>query len=374
MPIFKFPDSLPKAIRSKKHYLMKWPVLILLCTLPVFSFAAIRTVSNNPANIAQYTSIQSAINDSANGDTVLVHGSPIAYSGFNITNKRIIMIGPGFSPDVQTPLAALVYGNISFSGADCKKTEIHGMYFIGDIHNIYFSTSMDSIFFYRNVLEDVFMAASITLRGFTFKGNYFVGTIGSHPFTIHQNFLFENNIFEIPGVVLSSFSNSSNNNIWFNHNLFFSGSGSPVNAFDDVKNINFINNIFVERNYDASFTLNHFTSNITFNCSPNDPWNVNGNTDAGGNVAGMDPQMTDQAAVNNGTAGLISNYTISSGPANNAGSDGKDMGLLYDPTGGMNWIYGRNARLPSVVELTITNPVLVAGESLNINLQARKNE
>ena len=88
----------------------------------------------------------------------------------------------------------------------------------------------------------------------------------------------------------------------------------------------------------------------------------------------MDPMMVDQAAVNSGTATEISNYTSASGPANNSGSDGKDMGVLYDPTGGLNWIHGRNTRFPSVVLMNIANPVLGAGGTLNITVEARKNE
>lgn len=353
---------------------MKWYVLIILLIQGSICFGTIRTVSNNPSTIAQFNTIQAAINASVSSDTVLVHGSTLTYGGFDITNKRITIIGPGFSPDIQSPLTAVVLGNVNISGAASKKTEIHGMVFIGSNNYINFASSIDSINFYRNVLGTIYLAPGITVTHFVFTGNYFTSAISSHPFTIHQNFLFENNVFETSGVCISSMNNASNNNLLFNHNLFFAGNGSPVNTFTNVTNALFVNNIFVERNFDATISQCTFTNNLTFNCSPADPWSVNGNTNGGGNVPGMDPQMTDQAAVNNGTANTISNYTISSGPANNAGTDGKDMGLLYDPTGLNNWIHGRNARMPSVTLMTITNPVLVVGEVLQVNIEARKNE
>ena len=353
---------------------MKWFVLFITLIQSFYCLAATRTVSNNPSTIAQFNTIQGAINASASGDTVLVHGSTASYGGFDINNKRIILIGPGFSPDIQSPLTAIVIGNVIISGSAAKKTEIHGMSFLGSNNYISFPSSIDSLYFYRNVINTIYVSAYTTLTGFVFKGNYFISQFSSHPYNIHQNFLFENNVFENAGVCLSYFDNPSSNNIIFNHNLFFSGTGDPANTFTNVTNVHFVNNIFVERNFDATLTQCTFTNNITFNCGPDNPWSINGNTDGGGNIQDMDPQMAAQAAVNNGSAGAISDFTISAGPANNAGSDGKDMGLLYDPIGWNNWIHGRNPRWPSITSMTIVNPVMVAGEMLQMNVGARKNE
>lgn len=50
--------------------------------------ATVRTVSNVPSTLAQFNTIQAAVDASNNGDTVYVHGSPNQYAGFTITNKK----------------------------------------------------------------------------------------------------------------------------------------------------------------------------------------------------------------------------------------------------------------------------------------------
>jgi hypothetical protein len=119
-----------------------------------------------------------------------------------------------------------------------------------------------------------------------------------------------------------------------------------------------------------------FNNNLTFfpagSTAPADPWTVNGNISSGGNVSNTDPQMADQAAVNGGTNNPLLDFTIAAGPANNSGSDNKDIGLLFDAAGSLNWAVSRNSRLPYIFSMNITNPTIPQGGSLNINVEARK--
>jgi hypothetical protein len=82
--------------------------------------------------------------------------------------------------------------------------------------------------------------------------------------------------------------------------------------------------------------------------------------------------MVDQTAVNSGTGNPLLNFTIAAGPANNSGSDGKDMGLLFDASGSLNWANSRNSRLPRIFSMNITNPTIPVGGSLNVQVEARK--
>ena len=116
-----------------------------------------------------------------------------------------------------------------------------------------------------------------------------------------------------------------------------------------------------------------FNNNITFNTGVNNPWAVNGNIDGGGNVENQDPQMVDQAAVNAGTNNPLLDFTIAAGAANNSGSDGKDMGLLYDVTGSLNWTISRGSRLPYIFSMNIVNPTIAQGGTLTVEVEARKN-
>jgi hypothetical protein len=98
---------------------------------------------------------------------------------------------------------------------------------------------------------------------------------------------------------------------------------------------------------------------------------MNGNVDVGGNVANTDPQMVSQVSVNNGVNNPLLDFTIPAGPANNSGSDGKDMGLLYDITGSLNWANTRNSRLPRIFTMNISNPTVQAGATITVSVVAK---
>lgn len=349
------------------------PIVLFILLVAQVSFATVRTVSNSPATLAQFNSIQVAVDSSSNGDTILVHGSPVNYAGFTVTSKRVVLLGPGFNPNTQTALKAKIFGVINFNGSACKKSELHGFEMVSS--SIEIQSSMDSLYFFRNIIVTMGIVNGVgTVSGFIFRGNYFKGAISSHPASVFHNFVFENNVF-VCSSCINYITNGANTNILFNHNLFFDDNGNNTNAFASLGFALFTNNIFVERNFSTTTVFNStFINNITFNCSPNTPWSLGTNIDGGGNIENLDPMMVDQAGVNDGSATEISNFTIPSGPANNSGSDGKDMGLLFDPTGGLNWNHSRNSRMPSVVLMNIANPVIGAGGSLSVTVEARKNE
>src|SRR4249919_2132294 len=75
---------------------MKKIFLILSSVVCVHAFATVRTVSNNPNTLAQFNTIQAAIDASLSGDTIYVQGSPTRYAGFVIQDKRLTVIGPGW--------------------------------------------------------------------------------------------------------------------------------------------------------------------------------------------------------------------------------------------------------------------------------------
>jgi len=109
--------------------------LLILFSFLVFSLtlgATVRTVSNNPDNLAQFSVIQTAIDASADGDTVYVYGGPNIYAAFTILDKRITVIGPGWSPDKNLPHTAQVAGATirdSPAGGSANGSELQGLIF-----------------------------------------------------------------------------------------------------------------------------------------------------------------------------------------------------------------------------------------------------
>ncbi len=349
----------------------------ILSMLVLFSQATIRTVSNTPSTLAQFNNIQAAITASASGDTIYVHGSPNVYAGFTLTNKQLVFIGPGWSPNKNLPFDAEING-CTITGASCSNTELNGLVFLTTIDMN--SNHPDNLRFIRNrFFHHTIQVAQggVTYTGYLFEGNWFdnsqvTATTGS----TYQNFLFQNNYFYENGTVLganiSGFTNSVN--VLFNHNLWFGPGGGTRDCFaTNSRFLTITNNIFVRRDAASQNSLSTFNNNITFNAGTNNPWAINSNVDGGGNVVNQDPQMVDEAAVNAGTNNPLGDFTIPAGPANNTGSDGKDMGLLYDPTGSLNWTTSRTSRFPYIFSMNITNPTIPVAGTLNVQVEARKN-
>ncbi|TMI78823.1 MAG: hypothetical protein E6H10_16395, partial [Bacteroidetes bacterium] len=127
---------------------MRQIFLFVFLSVCVNVFGTVRTVNNNPNSLAQYNTIQAAVDASANGDTIYVHGSNIPYAAFTITNKRLIVIGPGWSP-VRSffPFPAQVNA-ITISGAGSASTEIQGLVIVTPV--TLNSPPPDNIHFIRN--------------------------------------------------------------------------------------------------------------------------------------------------------------------------------------------------------------------------------
>jgi hypothetical protein len=355
-----------------KHFFLS----ILLVLTGGSLLATIRTVSNTPSTIAQFNTINAAIAVSANGDTIYVHGSPNQYGSFTISNKRLVIMGPGWLPDKNLGFDAVIQG-CTITGAASSNTEIHGLTWVAGINMS--SAHPDNMRFIRNnfVSNDINInEGGVTFTGYLFEGNLFNNaTFNATSGSTYTNFLIQNNYFYENGTVrdgnMNGFFNSVN--VLFNHNLWFGPGSGTRNVATSGNNrfLTFTNNIFVRREPANSISQSTFTSNITFNAGTNNPWAVNGNVDGGGNVANTDPQMTAQAAVNAGTNNALNDFTIAAGPANNSGTDGKDMGLLYDITGSLNWTNARNSRLPRIFSMNVVNPTVAAGANVTVNVEAR---
>jgi hypothetical protein len=362
-----------------KTFLSKFNFLVLL-VLPVSLMATVHTVSNSPTTLAQFNNIQTAVNTANTGDTIYVHGSPNQYAAFTQTNKQLTIMGPGFFPDKNLPFTAQIQG-CTITGATSSNSEYHGLTFVGGLQIS--SAHPDNLRFIRIHFAgiDINMnQGSTTYTGYLFEGNLFDNaTANATSSSTYQNILFQNNYFYENGTVRDANFNGFFNsvNVLFNHNLWF-GPGSGVRNVATSNNnrfLTFANNIFVRRNASSSISFSTYNNNITFypagSTAPAIPWTVNSNVDGGGNVDNQDPQMAAQAAVNAGTNNAVGDYTIAAGPANNTASDGKDIGLLYDVTGSLNWINSRNSRLPRIFSMNVITPTVPAGGNVTINVDAR---
>lgn len=366
---------------------MKKICILLLCmAVSAMASAAVRTVCNLPAPSAQYSTIQAAVDASTTGDTILVQGSGQGYGVFTIADKRLVIIGPGWKPLKNLPQLVANVQNCTISGPASSGTEIQGLTFrdgYTDAVNIQGGVVISNLKFVRNhFLKSVVIGGSGngTYSGYLFEGNWFDQgwiAMGGYGTSYTANFIIRNNIFF--NARINGFVNASN--IMVDHNLFYYSGlfyAFGTNTAYPSTNFTIQNNIFcrAESIYGSSGNGGAknciFKNNITFNTNAVAPWTLNGNIDGGGNVLNQDPLMAAQSQVNTGVNDPLMNFTIANGPANNKATDGKDMGLLFDNAGNLNWFNSRNSRLPYVYDLNILNPNIAPGGTLNISLEARK--
>ena len=198
---------------------MKQILFLLSMNICMNIYGTVRTVSNNPANLAQFNTIQAAVNASSSGDTILVHGSPTRYAGFTITDKRLTIIGPGWAPLQSFSAFKATVDDITINGINCKHTEIQGM-------NVFMTVTIntsnpDSLRFIRNQFESAFyLGHAGTYNGYVFQGNWFddawISTGGG---VYISNFLFQNNLFYGTNSNGNIFGFTNAQNVLFDHNV-----------------------------------------------------------------------------------------------------------------------------------------------------------
>lgn len=372
---------------------MKKLLLFALTLFVMQANATVHTVNNVTGGGAQFTTIQAAITAAAMGDTIYVHGSPIIYEAFSILDKKLTIIGPGWAPQKNNPVRAIVASatiknsNTSNPAKTSNGTEIHGLVFNNTVSfsaGSIFETSVINIRIDRCEFRGGIESGGYNASNYIIENCYITGTIariGLSTSSSYSNFLFQNNIFRIDRFSNGFFNGFTNiSNFIFNHNLFMTdapgATGSMASNNDVAKNLTFSNNIFVNINLSANISFCTFNNNLTFYPSVpalTAPWTLLNNIDGGGNLNNVSPQIGAQTAVNAGADNPIADFTIAAGPANNAGNDGKDLGLMFDATGSLNWASARGARLPFIFSMNITNPTVSPGTNLNVEVTAKKN-
>jgi hypothetical protein len=364
-------------------------ITLLACMLACYaapSFAAVRTVNNFVNGAAQYSDLQTAINDSNNGDTVYVQGSPTAYSAVTIADKKLVLIGPGFAPNKQLPQVATIATinlNNTAAAGNVDGSEIQGFTFSngsGILMQQIGGASYNNIKILRNVFNscNINMQVNGSFSNFLVQNNYFSeGTIlaSSASNAVYNNWLVQNNVFYASNSTnansIVNFNTGNTSNFLLDHNLF---TGNSQGAAMGVSGILITNNIFVNKVMHSISTCT-FNDNLTFNTIPTStPWNISGNIEGsvGSNIDNQNPQMVNQTAVNNNTNSALLDYKINAGPAFNAGSDGKSIGLLFNTSGSLNWDNARTSRLPFIFSMNVTNPTIAPGNTLNVAVEARR--
>lgn len=331
-----------------------------------FTFATIRTVSNNYNSPGMYTDIQPAINASANGDTIYIHASSTQYGNSYTINKQLTIFGAGYNgkPYQFSNLNVYVYqiilgknGTISTASG----TKIEGLKIE------YFSVNVDTIF--NVVLE----------RNYFTTGIY---TSNSGNLGANSNWVISNNLFS--GQLIASSRNNiiANNFIntitseganLFDNNIIMGNYGTT--PFGTMVNTVFNNNIVYNYNatavalINANQTGNTFSNNITVNFTSQMP---GANNTGLNNIPNTNPDYVLNFASWLGFDSIPSyNWNLQpASPGHNAGTDGTDIGVYGGPFPFAN-LYGLT-QLPQIPLMNIINSTVPLNGNLNVNVEGIK--
>lgn len=333
-------------------------LVFLICLLTYSLEATVLVVDNNPGSTAQYTTIISAINAAAPGDTIYVQGSTIDYSGncLHNINKKIILLGPGHKPANQTNLNARITGcgpAISLiTGA--TGTVIMGFWLSGSIWAT--TGTVDSLVITNNYITD---NIDISGNDHVIANNVIQGTNPG----IDLNGGGGTNIFIRNNIIAGRIQDFNSPTVEISNNVFIINAA----AFQAVSNSFVRNNIFLKAN-PSGISNATFLNNITYLTTDTVP---NGTSTGSGNINNTDPQFINVSSAATQFSYSYNYQLQNTSPGKNAGTDGTDIGVF----GGLTpFKPGGETFLPVIRQMTITNPIVPSGTDINVTITAETQE
>lgn len=313
--------------------------------------ATILTVSNFANHPAQYTAVQTAINDAAIGDTILITGSTTNYGDINIT-QQLTIIGAGHNnggPSSQVNTIRFYPGssNSTLVGLLCGTINLN---FTVAVQGLRIERCRITGLIYP--LQPSFTTNDLIIRNCVFNSLSLSQTASS-------NVQIANNI------ISGSITAYNATNMIVSHNLFVNA--TTGSALDQFSSSVISDNIFWGRT-PVSATMNYctFNNNITFQTT-NDVIPFGTNTGSN-NQVGADPLFVNTPSR---TGSLAFDYHLQAGSVgHNAASDGTDIGVFGGAFPFVD-LSGR-ARIPLMTTLNILNSTIAQGGSLNVEISGTK--
>ena len=338
----------------------------------------IRTVDNRPGTTAQFTSVQAAHDAAAAGDFIYVHPSPNPYGSLTIS-KRINLRGIGHNPELANGerafLATITFSRNATEATSSSNSSISGL-------NITTIQDTNEAAFLNILIQNnrISYISFYQVYNFIIQGNVFNTDVSYSIFfntPSHANNIISHNIFNMIGnaIPTSAIFNGliasdtvSNNLIMMNFN------GASNTFFNNCINPTVNNNIFALGNNAVISSITTNASTINFqNCLTFD---YGGQPIAAlpgtNNLNNTNPQFVSIGSPANPTFDYAKNYKLAVGsPAISAGSDGSNLGIYGQ--GFLFQMRGYPFDLPYPTRINITNAIVQAGGTLQVNVKASAN-
>jgi hypothetical protein len=330
---------------------------IILTLLSIFAFAGyakVWTVNNNANGLGQFNSLPTAITTAAQGDTLYVMGSPNSYGDITIS-KKLVIYGAGYAPTGTAYNFSTIIGNVqldSINGFTLSGLKVIGVqfnYFSGD---------------YSQPGSKVFIERCRPNGSISIYGNWIIKNC-----MINSNVSINNsaNVIITNNIIYGYISSSNQNSVLITNNIFLS---SYYSGLVTVSYATIANNIFWQTSSFNSDVLNNvFNKNINYHVSIVTSLPPASNSGSG-NITNQDPKFVNLPASASSSYETSYDYSLQAGPAKNAGTDGKDLGI-YGGSYPMPNLTGA-PNIPQITSLDIQNSVVPKNATLNVNFKARK--
>ncbi|MCS6974726.1 MAG: hypothetical protein NZM13_09595 [Cyclobacteriaceae bacterium] len=362
------------------------------------ALATVRTVSNDPALPAQFTTTTEGGNTSFNnaqtasspGDTIYLYGTRFSYGTITIS-KRLVVIGAGYGPNNQfgQPTRVDVVNFFRDGSTDPSGSVIAGLLISGNV-NCTGTLATNNITIFRN-----------KVGGFIYP---YQGSNNGSNWTIYNNIIYRiagssfsrtssspTNILILNNIIETSIQGFNHNSVLIDHNIFL-GSNNLSSLWQAV----ITNNIFVRSSGNifsgevvfCTFNKNISNQNTIGPSSSYSPTNIfeatytstgGGSNTGSGNLTGTNPLFVN--VPNNDTYNATYNYRLQSGsPGRNYATDGTDVGIYGGsypfPSGGApgsGFDTSPMPPIPQVTSVNIQNATIPPNGTLNVQVQGRVN-
>lgn len=333
--------------------------LFVLAVTAFTANATIRTVNNGSVGAGQYTSVQTAVDASAVGDTIYIHGSQISYGDVTL-NKRLVLIGAGHHVKGTQFNFSTLLGNIFLSQGN--STTLPTGSTIKGINFSYLAGSGGSLAVNNITLERNFISSSVSIlgTGWICRNNFV------NYFTVNyfKNTIISNNVIAGGGIYYSD-----KPSVIITNNVFLTG-----NFLYTVKYATVTNNIMIEpsSNYDIYNSQNTWNKNILLYADPASYKTFPPVNNIGvGNLNTVEAQFTSTIPLSISLEDATKHdwTLLASSVGFKYGTDGTDVGIHGGSYPSPNSTGATN--IPQITSMDIQNSVLPQNGTLNIEFKAK---
>jgi len=367
--------------------MLRLSILALAAVLLSFTASATTwTVSNNPNKPAQYTSLQTAIDSAAIGDTLLISGSPTSYGTISL-NKQLHLIGEGIGPSVDNPMCGTFYLQNQDATSNASGSTLEGLR-IGYLYMGYYGNvsvedmtiercRIDILYFQYNGASSV--AKNIHLdQCHIYNYSYFDYDLwyDDNPAGDGmQEIVFENCVFDGISGAHFQFVGDCNGELELRNCMFLSTSQGLTSGNQAMSEAVFENCLFFGTQFSDNITNCLFNNCLAYQGDDTlPPGDEAANNTGSNNLSATDPLFVSYNATP-ANHSWDHDYTLQEGsPAIGAGVNGVDIGIGGGSISSFDGNLPHTPRGPVVTSINLPVTAVAVGGTLQINVSAESRD